>query len=234
MTVSPDVPPLAAANLADAAAILRERGLRLSTSRRLVLEALFAADGPVSAEYVARRSNLDAASVHRNFETLERHGLVRHVHLGHGPGLYALLGRGEREYLYCDRCGAVRALHVKELDPVRKRISERYGYKTRFHHFAIVGICEACSKQGPRGGPTRSPTQRERATMDEPQAHQHDHEHPHSHRHEHQDGVVHEHAHTAHDHEHVEHEHEHSHGDHVHAHPHVHQEGLEDQHEHRH
>ena len=204
MTVSPDVPPLAVANLDDAATILRERGLRLSTSRRLVLEALFGADGPVSADYVARRSNLDAASVHRNFEALERHGLVRHVHLGHGPGLYALLGGGEREYLYCDRCGAVRALPVKELDPVRKRISERYGYETRFNHFAMVGICAACSKRRPRGGPTRSSTRGEQATMDEPQEHQHGHEHPHSH------------------------------GDHVHAHPHVHREGLEDEHEHSH
>jgi Fur family ferric uptake transcriptional regulator len=145
MTLSPDVPPLSAASLADAVAALRERGLRLSTSRRLVLEALFAADGPVSAERLARRLNLDPASVHRNLETLERHGLVRHVHLGHGPGLYALLGRGEREYLYCDRCGAVTALPAKELDPIRKRIRERYGYEARFNHFPIVGTCATCS-----------------------------------------------------------------------------------------
>ncbi len=150
MTVSPDVPPLVAAGLADAVAALRRRGLRLTTSRRLVLEALFAAEGPVSAEHVARRSNLDPASVYRNFETLERHGLVRHVHLGHGPGLYALLGRGESEYLYCDRCGAVTALAPRELDPVRRRIKERYGYEARFDHFAIVGRCAACSAARPR------------------------------------------------------------------------------------
>lgn len=230
MTVSPDVPPLVARTLGDAVAALRKRGLRLSTSRRLVLEALFAADGPVSAEYVARRSSLDAASVHRNFETLERHGLVRHVHLGHGPGLYALLGRGEREYLYCDRCGAVRALPAKDLDPVRKRIKERYGYETRFSHFAIVGRCGSCSAQVPRGAPAQSSTPGERAKVDEP----HEHDHPRSHRHQHGGGVVHEHAHTERDHEHVDHEHEHSHGDHVHAHQHVHQEGLEDRHEHGH
>src|SRR6202046_2756004 len=102
MTVSPDVPPLSAASLADAVAALRERGLRLSTARRLVLEALFAADGPVSAEYVARRLHVDLSSVYRNLELLESHGLVRHVHLGHGPGLYALRGDGEQEYLYCE------------------------------------------------------------------------------------------------------------------------------------
>jgi Fur family ferric uptake transcriptional regulator len=199
MTVSPDVPPLAAASLADAVAALRERGLRLSTSRRLVLEALFAADGPVSAEYVASRSSLDAASVHRNFETLERHGLVRHVHLGHGPGLYALLGRGEREYLYCDRCGAVRALPLKELDPVRKRIRERYGYEARFTHFAIVGTCGSCSAQVRQTGRAvheHANTEHDHEHLDHEHAHSHgDHVHAHPHVHQAGQGDRHEHGH---------------------------------------
>jgi Fur family ferric uptake transcriptional regulator len=199
MTVSPDVPPLVVASLADAVTALRERGLRLSTSRRLVLEALFAADGPVSAEYVARRSSLDAASVHRNFETLERHGLVRHVHLGHGPGLYALLGRGEREYLYCDRCGAVRALPSKELDPVRKRIRERYGYETRFTHFAIVGTCGSCSAQPPHAAGAvhgHANSEHDHEHLDHEHAHSHG-DHVHAHPHVHQEGLKdrHEHGH---------------------------------------
>ena len=145
MTRSPDVEPQLASTIEEAAALLRERGLRLSSPRRLLLEALFAAEGPVSAEHLARRLAIDPASVHRNFETLERHGLVRHVHLGHGPGLYALRGGGEREYLYCERCGAVRALPAKELEPVRRRIRDRYGYRARFDHFAIVGLCPRCA-----------------------------------------------------------------------------------------
>src|ERR1700757_3473978 len=98
MTVAPNAPPLACATIDDAVAALRERGLRLTASRRLVLEALFAADGPPSAEHIATGLRLDITSVYRNLETLERQGLIRHVHLGHGPGLYALLGGGEHEY----------------------------------------------------------------------------------------------------------------------------------------
>jgi Fur family transcriptional regulator, ferric uptake regulator len=149
MTVSPEAPPLECANLADAVAALRERGLRLSTSRRLVLEALFGVDGPVSAEQLTRRLGLEVTSVYRNLETLERHGLVRHVHLAHGPGLYALRGQAEPEYLHCERCGAVRSVSPKELEPVRERVRERFGYEVRFTHFAIVGTCSECSAQHP-------------------------------------------------------------------------------------
>lgn len=32
----------------------------------------------------------DLGSVYRNLETLEGLGVVRHMHAGHGPGLYAI------------------------------------------------------------------------------------------------------------------------------------------------
>ena len=45
----------------------------------------------MSAETLARRlPHCDLGSVYRNLEALEAIGLVRHVHLGHGPGMYAL------------------------------------------------------------------------------------------------------------------------------------------------
>ena len=67
MTSAPQVATLRFETLDAAVAAMRERGLRMSTARRLILEDLFAADGPVSAEYVARRLHLDVASVYRNF-----------------------------------------------------------------------------------------------------------------------------------------------------------------------
>ena len=147
MTLAPQTSPIVCAALEEAVAILRDRGFRLSTSRRLVLEELFAAEQPVSADDIAARLKLDLTSVYRNLEVLEQQGLVRHVHLGHGPGLYALLVRGEREYLYCERCHAVTALPPGELDPVRAEIRERFGYVARFTHFPITGTCPACTRE---------------------------------------------------------------------------------------
>lgn len=144
MTVAPDVPRLIVTEPGEAIRALRASGLRLSTARRLVIEALFAADGPVSAQSLAQSLSLEESSVYRNLEVLERHGLTRHVHLGHGPGLCALVGRDEGEYLYCERCAAVTLLRHDELDPVRRHIQERFGHAARFTHFAIVGVCERC------------------------------------------------------------------------------------------
>lgn len=90
-----DAPAQAIEDLPSAMALMRERGLRVSAARRLVLEALLAADGPMSAEQIAQGiggqvPSSDIASVYRNLPAFEDIGLVRHVHLGHGPGLHAL------------------------------------------------------------------------------------------------------------------------------------------------
>jgi len=148
MTDAPRVDRIAFTDLEEAIAELRRRGLRLSTPRRLVLEQLFAAGGPVSAEQISSSSGVDQASVYRNLEVLEANGVVQHVHLGHGPGLHALAGPGEREYLYCERCGGVQAVDSAKLDPVRGEIRNRFDFDARFTHFAIGGLCGRCLASG--------------------------------------------------------------------------------------
>ncbi len=196
MTAAPDSPRLTFTDLPGAVEALRTRGLRLTTPRRLVLEALFAADGPVSAEHIATALTLDVTSVYRNLETLEEHGLARHVHLGHGPGLYALIGRGEREFLSCERCGAVRTLTPEQFDPVRDQLKELFGYETRFTHFAIVGLCPDCAPQHQR--PTRPPQANGQTTPNDthPHGYEHSHgDHIHSHPHSHKQDSVQQHRH---------------------------------------
>jgi len=149
--VGADTRASAVEDLSSAMAAMRGRGLRVSAARRLVLEALLAADGPMSAEQIAegiggRVPSSDIGSVYRNLQALEDIGVVRHVHLGHGPGLHALAVTGEREYLTCDRCADYRAVAPQELDAVRDLIERQFGYRASFIHFPIVGLCPSCAE----------------------------------------------------------------------------------------
>jgi Fur family ferric uptake transcriptional regulator len=145
-------PAVAAKTVEEAINVLRGFDLRASTARRLVLEVLFAADGPVSADVVAeglegRWPGADLASVYRNLEMLEEVGLVRHVHLGHGPGLYALASP-EREYLVCESCRSIRPVATEELEEVRDLVRKRFGFEARFVHFPLAGLCPDCMAKG--------------------------------------------------------------------------------------
>jgi Fur family ferric uptake transcriptional regulator len=162
MTVAPRRVPLVFGDLDEAFAELRARGSRLTSARRVLLEALFAADGLVSAEYIAdgmdgRFTRSDVSSVYRNLERLEQVGIVCHVHLGHGAGLYALERGGHHEYLVCEGCDRVDSVPTQELDAVRTEIAARFGYDVRFSHFPLVGLCAGCA----RGAPPESSAGRE-------------------------------------------------------------------------
>ncbi len=169
---------MAFADVDAVAEALRRRGGRLTAPRRRVIEALFAAEGPIAAERIAQGRALELTSVYRTLESLEQMGVVAHVHLGHGPGLYGLTGGTEREYLVCERCNAVKSVPATQLDAVRAQIAVAFGYRARFGHFPIVGLCPACAAGDPHG-------------------------HPGLHTHEHSHGdFVHAHPHAGHDHAH--------------------------------
>jgi Fur family ferric uptake transcriptional regulator len=95
----------------------------------MIVNCLFEAGAPVSAQQIAAGliAPLDLASVYRNLETLEEHGVVRHFHAGHGAGRYVLVGGGEREYLACDRCGS-----IAEVDRSGARCTPRGTFTARF------------------------------------------------------------------------------------------------------
>jgi Fur family ferric uptake transcriptional regulator len=152
MTVSPDRKPVVVSDLDEAIEVVRRGGLRLTSSRRLVLEALLATREPISAEEIAdglggTMTQSDIASVYRNLETLGELGLVRHFHAGHGPGRYVLVGFGNREYLACESCGALESVDPTALDGVRDAVRALSGFEARFSHFPIVGLCPRCAQE---------------------------------------------------------------------------------------
>jgi Fur family transcriptional regulator, ferric uptake regulator len=149
MTVPHETRPLPAASVPAAITTLRVHGLRVSTARRLVLEALFAAEGPVTADAIAagldgRLPSSDLASVYRNLDTLEEIGLVRHFHVAHGAGLYALAAQQQAGYVACESCGAHRPLDPSTVAKVAAVLREARGYEPQLAHFPIVGHCPEC------------------------------------------------------------------------------------------
>jgi Fur family ferric uptake transcriptional regulator len=148
MTVPHLTPAVEAPTVAAAVGALRHRGFRLSAARRVVLEALFAAGRPVTAEEISdgvggRVPPSDLASVYRNLEMLERLGLVRHVHLGHGPSLFAPAG-DHHELVACERCGTSVALAPRLAEAMRQAVRAATGFEARFSHLPLPGLCPRC------------------------------------------------------------------------------------------
>jgi Fur family ferric uptake transcriptional regulator len=120
---------------------VRAHGLRVSAARRCVLDALVAAEQPLTAEEIAGVG--DVASVYRNLDTLEEIGIVRHVHLGHGPGRYVLKTRSGG-WACCENCRRSFLLSPEALARIRATVLDATGLDAGFGHFPIVGTCADC------------------------------------------------------------------------------------------
>ena len=151
MSVPVLCPAVPAPDCESAVQVIRERGLRVTASRRLVIEALYGAGRPVTAEEIAsgmygRLPACDLASVYRNLETLEAEGLVRHMHLGHGPGLYAPSADHD-EYATCERCGRSEVIPPAALPAIRAAVRAAVGYAASFAHSPLSGLCPVCQEK---------------------------------------------------------------------------------------
>jgi Fur family transcriptional regulator, ferric uptake regulator len=140
------------ASVEAAVAAVRAQGLRVSTARRLVLEALFAAGEPVTAERIAagidgRTPPSDLGSVYRNLETLERLGVVRHLRAAYGAGLYSIARSDDEGFLACERCGEIRPANPHAVAVIRGAVRKAFGYDASFGSFPIVGVCPRCSEE---------------------------------------------------------------------------------------
>jgi Fur family ferric uptake transcriptional regulator len=151
MSIPHQSPALRVADAESALSALRARGLRTTASRRLVVEALYTAGRPVTAEEIAsgmygRSPRCDLASVYRNLDTLESAGLARHMHLGHGPGLYAPAGDAD-EYVACERCGRSEVLPEAALERLRAVVRAAVRYEASFVHLPLTGLCPSCQEK---------------------------------------------------------------------------------------
>jgi Fur family ferric uptake transcriptional regulator len=137
------------ASVTSIATRMRARGIRVSAARRLVLEALAAADHPVTADEIAGGLGgalpaSDLASAYRNLERLGREGFVRHLHMGDGPRRWVLAEAEETGFMVCERCGDTRVAGSAELARVRDAIRAALGFEPSFAHTPLAGTCARC------------------------------------------------------------------------------------------
>ena len=129
---------------------LREKGLRLTPQRELVLQAVrelgHATPEEVAEKVRSTHPGINLSTVYRNLETLENVGLVLHTHLGHGGATYHAAEELTHLHLVCSVCGDIGDAPIETAANFVNALADDYGFKTDVTHFAITGTCQKCSK----------------------------------------------------------------------------------------
>ena len=140
--------PAEAGTLEDALELVRQHGGRVTSSRRILLQILFASTGHRTAEELAADVQAEAPDVHistiyRNLEELERLGVVVHSHFGHGAATYHLAASVHGHFV-CDECGTLIEVPDTMFSGLAEEAHSRFGFAVDPHHFAMLGRCANC------------------------------------------------------------------------------------------
>jgi len=134
---------------------LRQRGIRLTPQRHMILTAIAQGSGHMTAEEIHRRilpiyPEMNISTVYRNLERLLDLRLVAVTDLGGGRVCYEALEGARHHHLICHRCGRMTDLDDSLVSDLRQQIVQGYDFTAEIDHLAIWGLCSECKASAGR------------------------------------------------------------------------------------
>ncbi len=121
---------------------LRERGYRITKSRRAVVRALAMSRVPCTVQELSQRVRIHEASVYRTVALLLEEEFLERIQVDRGSVHYALATK-HHHHLVCTRCHRIRHVPCARVPSVPTSAAHNFAAVTH-HDVTFYGICTAC------------------------------------------------------------------------------------------
>src|SRR5438067_1851419 len=134
---------------------LRDRGLKYTFERRVLLEGVMRRDEHFEVEQLLlelrqQGYRIGKATIYRTLPLLVNCGIVKQVQLGNKQTHYEhTYGQDPHDHLICRRCGRIIEFDSSDVNRLRTLIAARHNFYALSHRLVITGLCEACVKTCP-------------------------------------------------------------------------------------
>lgn len=131
---------------------LRERGVRLTRQRQILLDLIDSSGRHLDAEHLFQLAKekdpkLNRVTVYRTLKMLKMSGLVDELDLMHYGGdqhYYETKLKQEHAHIICLRCGKVEEFFGEPLQKMRKQVEEHFNFHILLTRTEIGGYCSHC------------------------------------------------------------------------------------------
>jgi Fur family ferric uptake transcriptional regulator len=131
---------------------LKQRGIRLTKQRQLLLELLDKTGAHLDAESLyqlahQRDPKLNRVTVYRTLKLLKEGGLVDELDLMHYGGdqhYYETRTKQEHAHVICLRCGRVEEFFGDPLQRLRRQVESHFGFQIVIARTEVGGYCAHC------------------------------------------------------------------------------------------
>ena len=131
--------------------IVKQKGLKYTEQREIVLSILIHAKDHLSAEEVYNdvkaehpESNIGIATVYRALSFLEEVDLITSITFGTDGKKYESNAKSHHDHLLCTECGKIVEFLDEEIEERQERIAKENKFKITNHSMQLYGICEDC------------------------------------------------------------------------------------------
>ena len=136
---------------------LRDRGLRLTRPRRIILDVVRATDTHPTAAFVYQRvrrrlPRVSLATVYRNLRMLAAEGFL--AERADAAGMRFDGNTGRHDHFTCLWCGRIYDVPARAERPARRRFPARTGFEVLDHRTEYYGRCGTCRRPGGRSSLT--------------------------------------------------------------------------------
>jgi Fur family ferric uptake transcriptional regulator len=152
---------------------LRDRGLRLTRPRRIILDVVRATDAHPTAAFVYRRvrrrlPRVSLATVYRNLRMLAAEGFL--AERADAAVMRFDGNTGPHDHFTCLACGRISDVPARA-ERAARRLPARAGFEVLDHRTEYYGRCGACRRPGNRSPLTRQGFTPQRRSNGKPQGH---------------------------------------------------------------
>src|SRR5579863_8097994 len=131
---------------------LRQRGVRLTRQRRILLDLIDQSGRHLDAESLYRLAKekdpkLNRVTVYRTLKLLKAGGLVDELDLMHYGGdqhYYETRLKQEHAHVICLRCGKVEEFFGEPLHKLRRQVESHFGFEIVLARTEVGGYCAHC------------------------------------------------------------------------------------------
>jgi Fur family ferric uptake transcriptional regulator len=141
-------------NRRDYAALMRQRGFRVTPQRQLILDAICEGAGHTTFEQIyarvlAKSDAVNRATVYRTLDFLCELHLVVAADVGGGHTVYEIAGDTPHHHLVCLRCRQVQQISHETVKDLFAQIERDQHFHVETDHLALFGLCRDCYAADP-------------------------------------------------------------------------------------
>lgn len=139
--------------IAELIPFLKERGLRITPQRILILKTIYSLDSHPTVEDIHRQlPYISLATIYNNIKLFVSLRILKELPYGNGLSKYELANQPQHYHILCQSCGDIFDFNypiLKEIEQVASKLTQ---FKINTHQMEVYGLCPTC--QNNKGGET--------------------------------------------------------------------------------